>query len=85
VAAAYLIAVSVLLAWCGSHDADHIVTYRPFIEANRGAASGHARDYLGLLRLEAAYFQATGNDAEAAASRRDAEEFARPRGLAVTR
>jgi hypothetical protein len=82
VAAVYLIAVSVLLAWCGSHDAGHIAQYRSFIEANRRAPSGHARDYLGLLRLEAAYFQATGDDAEATISRRDAEAFARAHGLA---
>ncbi|MEA2329368.1 MAG: hypothetical protein QOE68_4327, partial [Thermoanaerobaculia bacterium] len=63
------------------HDADHITPYRPFIEASRRAPDGHARDYLGLLRLEAAYFQATGNDAEAAASMRDAEAFARKHGL----
>jgi hypothetical protein len=85
VAAAYLIAVSALLAWCGSHDADNIAQYRPFIEANRRAPNGHALDYLGLLRLEAAYFQSTGNDAEAAVSRRDEEAFARAHGLALTR
>jgi hypothetical protein len=82
VPAAYLIAVSALLAWCGSHDADHITPYRPFIEANRLAPNGHARDYLGLLRLEAAYFHATGDEAEAARSIVDAESFARAHGLA---
>jgi hypothetical protein len=82
VAAAYLIAVSALLAWCGSHDAERIAHDRPLIEANRREADGQALDYLGLLRLEAAYFEATGNDAEAAVSRRDAEVFARTHGLA---
>jgi hypothetical protein len=77
VAAAYLIAISALLAWCGSHDAEGIEHYRPLIEASRRAPDGHALDYLGLLRFEAAYFQATGDDAEAANSRRDAEVFAR--------
>jgi hypothetical protein len=81
VATAYLIAVSALLAWCGGHDAGHIAQYRPFIEANRHAPSGHVRDYVGLLRLEAAYFQSTGDDAEAAVSRRDAEAFVRAHGL----
>jgi hypothetical protein len=82
IAATYLIAVSALLAWCGSHDAERIARYRPLIEANRRAPDGHALDYLGLLRFEAAYFHATGNDAEAAASRRDAEVFASAHGLA---
>ena len=82
VAAIYLIAVSALLAWCGSHDAERIAHYRPLIEANRRAPDGHALDYLGLLRFEAAYFHATGNDAEAARSMRDAETFARAHGLA---
>jgi hypothetical protein len=81
VAAVYLIVVSALLAWCGSHDADRIARYRPLIEANRRAPDGHALDYLGLLRFEAAYFQATGNDAEAARSTRDAEAFAHAHGL----
>jgi hypothetical protein len=83
VAAAYLIAVSALLVWCGSHDAERIARYRPLIEAGRRAPDGHALDYLGLLRFEAAYFQATGNDAEAARSRRDAEAFARAHRLAT--
>jgi len=81
IAAAYLIAVSTLLAWCGSHDAERIEHYRPLIEASRRAPDGHALDYLGLLRFEAAYFQATGDDAEAANSRGDAEVFARAHGL----
>jgi len=83
VAAAYLIAISALLAWCGSHDADRIDRYRPLIEASRHAPDGHALDYLGLLRFEAAYFQATGDDTEAVLSRRDAEVFARAHGLAT--
>jgi hypothetical protein len=81
VAAAYLIAVSALLAWCGSHDAERIARIRPFIDASRRTPDGHARDYLGLLRLEAGYFQATGNDAQAAQSRSEAEAFARTHGL----
>ena len=83
VAAAYLIIVSALLVWCGSHDAERIARYRPLIEASRRAPDGHALDYLGLLRFEAAYFHATGDDAEAANSRRDAEMFAREHGLAT--
>ncbi|MGA8807072.1 MAG: hypothetical protein WB973_04280, partial [Thermoanaerobaculia bacterium] len=83
VAAAYLIGISALLAWCGSHDAAHIEHYRPLIEASRRAPDGHALDYLGLLRFEAAYFQATGDDTEAANSRRDAEGFARAHRLAT--
>jgi hypothetical protein len=82
VAAAYLIALSALLAWCGSHDATRIEHYRPLIEASRHAPDGHALDYLGLLRFEAAYFHATGDDAEAANSARDAEVFARAHGIA---
>jgi hypothetical protein len=82
VAAAYLIAISAILAWCGSHDAERIARYRPLIEANRRGPDGHALDYLGLLRFEAAYFHATGDDAEAANSRRDAEVFASAHGLA---
>ncbi|MEA2325437.1 MAG: hypothetical protein QOE68_396, partial [Thermoanaerobaculia bacterium] len=82
IAATYLIAVSALFAWCGSHDAERIARVRPLIEANRRAPDGHALDYLGLLRFEAAYFHATGDDAESAASRRDAEAFARAHGLA---
>jgi hypothetical protein len=81
VAAVYLIAVSALLAWCGSHDAERIARDRPFIDASRRAPDGHARDYLGLLQLEAAYFQATGNEAEAARSTIDAQSFARAHGL----
>jgi hypothetical protein len=83
VPAAYLIAISALLAWCGSHDAERIERYRPLIEASRRAPDGHALDYLGLLRFEAAYFHATGDDADAANSRRDAEVFARAHGLAT--
>jgi hypothetical protein len=82
VAAAYLIAISALLAWCGSHDAERIEHYRPLIEASRRAPDGHALDYLGLLRFEAAYFHATDDDAEAANSAREAEMFARAYGLA---
>jgi hypothetical protein len=85
IAAAYLMSISALLAWCATHDADRIASYRPFIEANRRAPDGHALDYLGLLRFEAAYFHAKGDDAEAARSRRDAEVFARAHGLALTR
>jgi hypothetical protein len=81
VAAAYLIAISALLVWCGSHDAERIERYRPLIEASRRAPDGHALDYLGLLRFEAAYFHATGDDAEAANSARDAEMFARAHRL----
>ncbi len=82
IGAAYLIAVSALLAWCGRHDAGRIEHYRPLIEASRHAPDGHALDYLGLLHFEAAYFQATGDDAEAANSMGDAEAFARAHGLA---
>jgi len=82
VAAAYLIAVSAFLALCGSHDAERIARFRPFLEANRHTPDGHARDYLDLLRFEATYFQATADDGEAARSRSDAEAFARAHGLA---
>jgi hypothetical protein len=82
VAAVYLIAIGALLAWCGSHDAERIARDRPLIEASRRAPDGHALDYLGLLRFEAAYFHAIGNDAEAAISTRHAEVFARAHGLA---
>ena len=85
VAAVYLIAISALLAWCGSHDAQRIAQYRPFIEANRRVVDGHAMDYLQLLRSEAAYFHATGDDAEAARSRSGAEAFARAHRITLTR
>jgi hypothetical protein len=81
VAATYLIAVSALLVWCGSHDAERIERYRPLIEASRRAPDGHALDYLGLLRFEAAYFHATDDDVEAAKSAHDAEMFARAHRL----
>jgi hypothetical protein len=83
IAAAYLIAVSALLVWCGRHDAERIAQYRPLIEANRHVPDGLVVDFLGQLRFEAAYFQATGNDAEAARTRAEAETVARKHGLAA--
>jgi hypothetical protein len=83
VTAAYLIAISALLAWCASNDAERIERYRPLIAASRRAPDGRALDYLELLRFEAAYFRATGNDADAAISTRDAAAFARAHGIAT--
>lgn len=78
-AAAYLAACSVMLAWCGSHDRTRIEPWRDLITANRrlGDAAGGAQVRSTFLHQEAEWLRQTGREGEAARVRGEAEAFDR--------
>jgi hypothetical protein len=68
--AVYLVAATLFLAWCGSHDAGRLGAYAELIARNRPLA-GRADARYGLLRDELDYLVKAGRTGEAARTARE--------------
>jgi hypothetical protein len=79
IATAYLIAFSVIFAWCGAHDDP--APYRDLIARNRAHPTGTAMTTVLVIRNEARWLEATGHGEAAQHSREEAEEMARASGI----
>lgn len=75
VAAVYFAGVAVFFAVCARNDAGHVAPWRPLIAANRRheVMSGSIASELSALHNEYVYLKRSGRDADAEATRRDAE------------
>jgi hypothetical protein len=79
IATSYLIAFSIVFAWCGSRD--DTTPWRGLIARNRAHPTGTAKTSVLVIRNEARWLAATGDEEGAARSFAEAERMARVAGI----